>query len=150
MYVFFLARLGREAPNVPDVGTVSLLHCWPGLGSGISLRGPGIGLLWEKAWGIHSLQDPILVLTTTKSKCHGWKKNSCAATQLRTQQALKSFIWNPTHLDRIWQNGTYVVQTRTRTSDIMMYVHVYVTGSHGHGSQIHERVCSTMSTSRAW
>jgi hypothetical protein len=38
--------------------------------------------------------------------------------------------WNPTHLDRIWQNGVYVSEHSTD-----MYVHVYTS------SWIHERHC---------
>ena len=40
-------------------------------------------------------------------------------------------IWNPTHLDRIWQNGTYVSEHGTDK-----YVHVYAS------SWIHARVCT--------
>ncbi len=40
-------------------------------------------------------------------------------------------IWNPTHLDRIWQNGTYVSEPCT-----YMSVHVHTS------SWIHEHVCT--------
>ena len=40
-------------------------------------------------------------------------------------------IWNPTHLDRIWENGTYVSEHGTD-----MYVHVYASSCN------HERVCT--------
>ncbi len=107
-----------------DILNVTLFGMWVSNSKGMIVCGNNLSLPVVVQVTVLQLELELGGRASESQAEQAWlslRLNSCNASDC--------FIWNPTHLDRIWQTGTYVSEPCTD-----MYVHIYTS------SWFHEHV----------